>query len=95
MALYETDVPKGVGGLVVSMVVVPSCATVTDVVADDAKKLGSPPYDAVTLSVPAGAVVTMHEVLPLTKGTAHSVTEPVVKVTVPVGVPPDEVTLAE
>ena len=51
---------------------------------------------AVTTSIPSGAVVAAHEPVPSTKAvTVHNVVDPTVNVTVPLGVPPEELTLAE
>jgi len=50
----------------------------------------------VTVSVPWGAVEVLHEATPLTRAAVvQSVVDPTVNVTVPVGVPPLEVTEAE
>jgi hypothetical protein len=70
--------------------------TVSDAPPEDEAKLESPEYVAVTLSLPTGAFVAAHAAEPTLNGTLlQSVTAPTLNVTVPVGVPPAEVTEAE
>jgi hypothetical protein len=62
----------------------------------DAAKLELPEYLPVIWSLPAGAVVALHDPDPLTRLlTVHNAVEPSVNETEPVGVPPVEVTEAE
>jgi hypothetical protein len=66
------------------------------VVAVDPTKFESPEYVAVIASDPAGAPADVHDPVPLTScPVTHNTFEPFVKVTVPVGVPLAEVTVAE
>jgi hypothetical protein len=71
--------------------------TVRLVVPDDSSKFESPEYVAVIVSEPVGAFVAEHDPEPSTRASVvHSVVAPLVKVTVPVGVPlASEVTVAE
>jgi hypothetical protein len=59
------------------------------VVPADGAKLVSPEYAPVTASVPAGAVLAVHEPDPALKEAVQSEVLPTVNVTVPVGVPVD------
>jgi hypothetical protein len=52
------------------------------------------PYEAVTVLVPTGRVDTLREALPPESAADPSVVLPLVNVTVPVGVPPAEATVA-
>ena len=92
-------VPKATGELLTCGVVVEEAfVTLSGTVPEDDEKSVSPTYDAVTVSEPTGALVAVHEPAPATRvGVVHNVVAPpaVVKVTVPVGVPPAEVTVTE
>ncbi len=50
---------------------------------------------AVTVSSPAGAFAALQDPDPFARVVVHSPVDPTEKVTVPVGVPPEEVTVAE
>jgi hypothetical protein len=65
--------------------------------ADDAAKLESPVYVPVTESVPRGAWVEVHDPEPAERVAVQMSVVPMVKVTVPLGVPVPEVdaTVAE
>jgi len=72
-----------------------SPVTVRVEVPDDGANLLSPEYVPVTASSPSGAFEAEHDPDPLTRASVvHSVIDPVVKVTAPVGVPDKEVTVA-
>jgi len=65
-------------------------------VPDDAEKIESPEYVAVIVSLPAGALAAVQLADPDTRApVVHRLVEPVVKLTVPVGVPDPDVTVAE
>jgi hypothetical protein len=65
-------------------------------VPDDAEKIGSPEYVPMIVSLPAGALVAVQLPDPDTSaGVVQSWVEPVAKLTVPVGVPDPDVTVAE
>ena len=83
-------------GAVVKDVVVASCDTTSCAALDaDVVKSLLPLYVAAMVSVPAGAVFAMHDAAPELRVPVQSVTAPVLKVTLPFGVPPLEVTVAE
>ena len=76
----------GVGGVLTTKLVVPV----------DGAKVDAPEYFAVTVSIPTGAVEDVHEPTPSTSAPeVHIVVAPIAKVTVPGGLPPDEVTSAQ
>jgi hypothetical protein len=63
---------------------------------EPSKLPGSPEYVPVIVSEPVGALVAEHDPAPSTSASVvHRVVAPLVNVTVPVGVPPDELTVAE
>jgi len=93
----ELFVPLGTGlGLAVNVRLAGARpVTVRVVVPDDGANLLSPEYVPVTVSVPTGAFEAVHDPEPLTRPpVVHSVIDPAVKVTAPVGVPDEEVTVA-
>ncbi len=68
-----------------------------EVVADEAKSPASPLYAAVTVSEPTGVLMALQYTVPFDSVAVHRSVSPVLKVTVPVGVPFPEVgvTVAE
>jgi hypothetical protein len=70
--------------------------TTSDDVPDDGAKVPSPEYVAVTASAPVGVSPALQEPVALfpeagvSAGVVHSVVAPTLKLTVPVGVPPEE-----
>lgn len=83
-------------GAAVTVVDVDAFDTVSGVVPDDPLKDGSPPYVAVTVSLPTGALLAEHDPVAELNVTVHRVVAPTAKVTVPLGVPGDaELTVAE
>jgi hypothetical protein len=61
----------------------------------EAVKFESPEYRAVTVSSPTGALAATHDPVPDSNvPVVHKVVVPTLKVTVPVGVPPVELTVA-
>jgi hypothetical protein len=82
-----TEVPTVTGLGVAPTAVCDGSSTTRLVVPVDPVKLGSPEYAPEIVSLPTGAEVALHEPLPLDVNVAvHSDVDPVVKVTVPVGV---------
>jgi len=72
-----------------------AAATFKVVVPLDVEKRELPPNVPVMVSLPTGAEVALQDPVPLTRfPVVHNPVEPVAKVTVPVGVPPPEVTVA-
>jgi hypothetical protein len=71
--------------------------TTRDFVPVEPANVESPEYVPVIVSVPTGAAAELHDPVPLDNaGIVHSVVDPVVNVTEPVGVPaPTGVTVAE
>jgi hypothetical protein len=63
--------------------------------AEDGPNLVLPEYFAVTVcAVPIGALAALHEALPAERLDEQSLVDPMVKLTVPVGLPPPELTVA-
>ena len=98
VASRSTNSPpvNGVSYPATSDTVVVACCTVRGAVPLDPRCVKSPPYVAVTVSAPVGAVLAVHDACPaLRSGVVHIVVASVAKVTVPEGVPATELTLAE
>jgi hypothetical protein len=86
-----TDWPNVPDDAVETTVLVDAEVTVSVAVFDDDEKFPSPPYVALTVSVPTGALVARQEPEPPLRDAVHNAVVPTAKVTVPVGVPDDPV----
>jgi hypothetical protein len=95
VALYRTIVPKWLGdGEAEIVVALAACPTPSGAVSLEVRKFVSPLYVAVIVSDPAGAFDALHDPLPKASVIEHSGCAPTVTATLPVGVPPDEDTVA-
>lgn len=87
VAEYVTEVPTVTGpGLAPTEVCDGSLLTTRELVPDEPAKTSSPEYAPEIVSVPAGAAEELQEPLPFDRVATQSGVDPVVKVTVPVGV---------